>query len=88
MPQGAFGVVLKGTYNRSPVAIKKIKMNDDEDAFEYEVKQMVVLRHPNIVQFMGVARRDDYKFIVMVTDNNTRIQTNSQCNITGTHGRR
>ncbi|KAL0487371.1 serine/threonine-protein kinase/receptor [Acrasis kona] len=69
MAKGAFGVVFRGSYLNSPVAIKVLesKMHQEEgdfDAFESEVKIMKSLRHLNIVQFMGVCVNQNKKIIV------------------------
>ena len=45
---GAFGVVFRGTYNKSPVAIKAIP-NSNIEEFENEVEILKNLRHPNLV---------------------------------------
>eukprot|EP01088_Endostelium_zonatum_P016068 TRINITY_DN4193_c0_g1_i3.p1 TRINITY_DN4193_c0_g1~~TRINITY_DN4193_c0_g1_i3.p1 ORF type:complete len:473 (-),score=188.30 TRINITY_DN4193_c0_g1_i3:89-1507(-) len=55
--EGAFGAVFKGTYCGTEVAIKKMWEND-EDTLLYIKREISVLkgvRHPNIVQFIGVA---------------------------------
>ena len=53
---GAFGAVLKGTYLGAEVAIKKIaEIQEDELIFiEREINLLSALRHPNIVQFIGM----------------------------------
>ncbi len=45
--EGAFGIVFKGMYKRKmPIAIKKLKIEDDRGEFESEVKILKSLRHP------------------------------------------
>ncbi len=62
--EGAFGVVFRGKYKGSHVAIKKLKMINVDLEFENEVRMLMSLRHPNIVLFMGACIGDEYKFIV------------------------
>jgi serine/threonine protein kinase len=76
MAEGNFGVVFKALYKNSVVAVKKIKdLNQGNSDFEREVKIMKALRHPvcyahaqltiqNIVLFMGVCIKDNFRFIV------------------------
>jgi len=56
--RGAFGAVFKGSYFGTDVAIKKIfDLEDDPDAMIYlgrEVNVLKGMRHPNIVQFIGI----------------------------------
>eukprot|EP01089_Gocevia_fonbrunei_P014261 TRINITY_DN3869_c0_g1_i1.p1 TRINITY_DN3869_c0_g1~~TRINITY_DN3869_c0_g1_i1.p1 ORF type:complete len:438 (-),score=76.92 TRINITY_DN3869_c0_g1_i1:38-1351(-) len=56
--RGAFGAVYKGNYYGTEVAIKKIlDLEDDPDAMIYldrEVNVLKGMRHPNIVQFIGI----------------------------------
>eukprot|EP01088_Endostelium_zonatum_P006411 TRINITY_DN18536_c0_g1_i1.p1 TRINITY_DN18536_c0_g1~~TRINITY_DN18536_c0_g1_i1.p1 ORF type:complete len:450 (-),score=102.93 TRINITY_DN18536_c0_g1_i1:96-1412(-) len=56
--RGAFGAVFKGNYLGTDVAIKKVfELEDDPDAMIYierEVNVLQGMRHPNIVQFMGI----------------------------------
>uniref|UniRef100_H3GC06 Protein kinase domain-containing protein n=1 Tax=Phytophthora ramorum TaxID=164328 RepID=H3GC06_PHYRM len=58
--RGGFGLVFTGTYRSRPVAIKKIRVNKDAEAdqieqFIREIALMAILRHPRIVEFIGVA---------------------------------
>ncbi|KAL0489544.1 hypothetical protein AKO1_010458 [Acrasis kona] len=62
--EGAFGVVFKGKYLGSRVAIKMMKRVESEAEFEHEVRMLIMLRHPNIVLFMGACIASDYKYIV------------------------
>jgi hypothetical protein len=60
---GSFGQVFVGKYKETTVAIKKLKVDDDE-MFHKEVGFLVTLRHPNIVLFIGVCGNGDYQLIV------------------------
>ncbi|KAL0489228.1 serine/threonine-protein kinase/receptor [Acrasis kona] len=63
--EGSFGVVFRGLLqNTTPVAIKKLKKEDNIEDFESEVLILLQLRHPNILLFMGVCLKENYKFIV------------------------
>ncbi|KAF4318222.1 hypothetical protein BBO99_00000690 [Phytophthora kernoviae] len=58
--RGGFGLVFTGTYRSRQVAIKKIRLNSDAEAsqiehFIGEITIMATLRHPRIVEFIGVA---------------------------------
>jgi hypothetical protein len=63
--RGAFGVVLKATWNDIPVAVKKLGRAaahmSEEDALEFdrEVSFMRTVRHPHIVLFFGAGSFDD-----------------------------
>ncbi|KAL0490370.1 serine/threonine-protein kinase [Acrasis kona] len=62
--EGTFGVVFSGRYIGSKVAIKMIKRQESESEFEHEVRMLIMLRHPNIVLFIGACVADGYKYIV------------------------
>jgi len=55
--EGTFGVVHKGKWHGTPVAIKTLKFSKVTAAvledFRQEVAMMAKLRHPNVVLFMG-----------------------------------
>ncbi|GMF17704.1 unnamed protein product [Phytophthora lilii] len=58
--RGGFGLVFAGTYRDRQVAVKKIRVNRDGEAaqieqFIREITLMAMLRHPQIVEFIGVA---------------------------------
>ncbi|KAE9249046.1 hypothetical protein PF004_g3590 [Phytophthora fragariae] len=58
--RGGFGLVFAGTYRTRRVAVKKIRVNRDAEAaqieqFIREITLMAMLRHPQIVEFIGVA---------------------------------
>lgn len=68
---GGCGDVHRGTYHRTPVAVKVLKLRSDqipeeaEDAFLHEIKMMMKVRHTHIVPFLGVCVRDGAMQIVM-----------------------
>lgn len=57
LSEGGYGVVHKGLWKQTLVAIKQIKteiIKDDKlDEFRNECAVMEVIRHPNIVMFLG-----------------------------------
>ncbi len=61
--EGSFGVVFKGVYQGTDVAVKMLKLEDAED-FTHEVRMLASVRHPNLVLFIGVSVSEDHKFIV------------------------
>ena len=76
LAQGAFGVVYRGLWRRQLVAIKELKITSDseEDHEEFqkilqelknEIQTLSLLRHKNIVNFMGVCIKppDTYAII-------------------------
>lgn len=67
---GAFGVVYKGKWKTSPVAIKQSgNLNVDEetvDQFKKEATLMLNLRpHPNCIQVLGISNTENNFFVVM-----------------------
>jgi serine/threonine protein kinase len=61
---GNFGDVYKGTWNRTPVALKKLKQDQMQD-FVHELVTLKNLRHPNIVAFLGIyTSKSQDKYIV------------------------
>eukprot|EP00002_Diphylleia_rotans_P021020 TRINITY_DN4086_c0_g1_i9.p1 TRINITY_DN4086_c0_g1~~TRINITY_DN4086_c0_g1_i9.p1 ORF type:complete len:583 (-),score=171.43 TRINITY_DN4086_c0_g1_i9:525-2273(-) len=61
--EGNFGTVFHGTYFGTDVAIKKI--NDDEQKYlDREVMILKSIRHPNIVQLMGVCEHSSGLYLV------------------------
>lgn len=67
--RGGFGDVFKGIWQRTPVAIKKLKIqkltSKDVEGFHQEAKLMSDLRHPNIVSFFKVCTEPGNYCIVM-----------------------
>jgi len=64
---GNFGQVFRGTYFGTEVAIKQLLDVDDKDMHKYIEREMSTLRdmrHPNVVQFMGLCRHGTDIFIV------------------------
>ncbi|KAF8170487.1 kinase-like domain-containing protein [Mycena galopus ATCC 62051] len=66
---GGFGTVFKGTWNRTPVAIKNLRnaanVRASTDLLRNEIKIWNTLRHPNILQFLGANTLDNEPFLVM-----------------------
>ncbi|MBA0592894.1 hypothetical protein Gorai_009859, partial [Gossypium raimondii] len=68
---GSFGEILKASWRGTPVAVKRIlpSLSDDRlviQDFRHEVKLLVKLRHPNIVQFLGAVT--DRKPLMLITE--------------------
>lgn len=67
LSSGNFGKVFRGTYFGTEVAVKKLLDVDDEFMHKYIEREMAILkslRHPNIVQFMGLSKhRNDYYIV-------------------------
>jgi len=62
--EGAFGVVFKGEWKSNMVAVKKMKVSDDE-SFIREVSILQSLRHPNILYLYGYSSNDSGdKFLI------------------------
>jgi len=64
---GNFGQIYKGSYFGIDVAIKQLLDVDDKDMHKYIEREMVTLRdmrHPNVVQFMGLSRNQTDVFII------------------------
>lgn len=67
---GSFGVVFKGEYLGTPVAIKEVLPNKEYDVEKYFERECVLMkeaRHPNIVQYLGLSKgpgRDGRIYIV------------------------
>eukprot|EP01103_Thecamoeba_quadrilineata_P003312 TRINITY_DN130_c0_g2_i1.p1 TRINITY_DN130_c0_g2~~TRINITY_DN130_c0_g2_i1.p1 ORF type:complete len:349 (+),score=82.07 TRINITY_DN130_c0_g2_i1:59-1105(+) len=64
---GNFGQVFRGTYFGTEVAIKQLLDVDDKDMHKYIEREMATLRdmrHPNVVQFMGLSRNHTDVYII------------------------
>lgn len=63
--KGAFGHVYKGEYFGTPVCIKILKGEDPNECklMQREVTSLK-FEHPNLVQFMGVAEKDEEILII------------------------
>jgi len=64
---GNFGQVSRGTYFGTEVAIKQLLDVDDKDMHKYIEREMATLRdmrHPNVVQFMGLSRNGTDVYII------------------------
>ncbi|KAE8719422.1 transmembrane emp24 domain-containing protein p24delta9-like [Hibiscus syriacus] len=69
--KGSFGEILKASWRGTPVAVKRIlpSLSDDKlviQDFRHEVKVLVKLRHPNVVQFLGAVT--DKKPLMLITE--------------------
>ncbi|KAK8966860.1 Serine/threonine-protein kinase EDR1 [Platanthera guangdongensis] len=69
--KGSFGEILKAFWRGTPVAVKRIlpSLSDDRlviQDFRHEVKLLVKLRHPNIVQFLGAVT--DRRPLMLITE--------------------
>ncbi|KAJ7268960.1 kinase-like domain-containing protein [Mycena rebaudengoi] len=66
---GGFGMVYRGTWNRTEVAIKVLRneagIKPSPVSVRNEIEIWSTLRHPNVVQFFGANTLDDKPFIVM-----------------------
>jgi len=68
---GKFGEVYIGTYLGTPVAIKKILESDEDTkvSIERELQMLKGVRHPNIVQFLGLCQhKGDIYFVTEYMD--------------------
>lgn len=64
---GNFGVVYKAKIGNVLMAVKRSKGKQGREAFLQEVKTMLVLKHPSIVQFLGIAEDSaDDSIIIMI----------------------
>jgi Janus kinase 2 len=69
--EGAFGLVMKGRYKETVVAVKKLSITLEQCnqtvlmEFGAEASVMAELRHPNIVMFMGVTVHPEFIALVM-----------------------
>lgn len=64
---GSFGQVLKASYFGTEVAVKKLFNVDDKMMQKYIQRELATLkniRHPNVVQFMGLSKNESGIFIV------------------------
>ncbi|CAF0911919.1 unnamed protein product, partial [Didymodactylos carnosus] len=64
---GEFAEVYEGTYRKSRVAIKVLKEPNSAALFLHEADIMSSLKHPNLVQLLGVAQSPD-NVIYLVTE--------------------
>ncbi|CEM30732.1 unnamed protein product [Vitrella brassicaformis CCMP3155] len=72
--RGGFGVVYRGVFRGRPVAVKIAHPSEELDMHEQfievlrEVEPMQHLRHPNIVEFLGVCAADKKHGLMIVTE--------------------
>ncbi|CAF0776350.1 unnamed protein product [Didymodactylos carnosus] len=64
---GEFAEVYEGTYRKTRVAIKVLKESNSAALFLREADIMSSLKHPNLVQLLGVAQKPD-NVIYLVTE--------------------
>lgn len=65
--RGSFGVVYRGIWAGTPIALKHIKVRNAkkmQSVFETEVRVHSILRHPNIVQIMAISLLKNSVYIV------------------------
>ena len=59
--KGSFGVIYEATWHGTKIAIKKLPSNMSQkllNEFYQEAELMKTLRHPNILQYLGIAQSD------------------------------
>ncbi|CEL96930.1 unnamed protein product [Vitrella brassicaformis CCMP3155] len=72
--RGGFGVVYRGVFKGRPVAVKVAHPSEELAPHEQfievlrEVEPMFHLRHPNIVEFLGVCAADEKHGLMIVTE--------------------
>lgn len=65
--RGSFGIVRLAEWRHTPVAIKILyqdAQNEDRELFEKEVKMMATTHHPNVVQFFGYTRTPELTLVM------------------------
>nr|CDS28439.1 tyrosine protein kinase Src42A [Hymenolepis microstoma] len=65
---GHFGVVFKARIGNVLMAVKKSKGKEGREAFIQEAKRMLLLKHPSIVQFLGIAEDSTDKSIIIMLE--------------------
>ncbi|XRB10535.1 protein kinase [Pseudoscourfieldia marina] len=71
--EGQFGSVYQAQWRGTPVAVKKIKLDMEEDVtavneFKSEIAIQHTLHHPNILQFFGVVLKTEKANSVMIVN--------------------
>ncbi|KAM7536647.1 hypothetical protein Aperf_G00000083127 [Anoplocephala perfoliata] len=66
--EGNFGEVYKAKVGNVLIAVKKSKGEQGREAFIQEAKTMLMLKHPSIVQFMGIAEEVDGKSVIIMLE--------------------
>lgn len=62
---GSFGCVILSTWNKTTVAVKKIKSSEEPKYIYREINVMDKIRHPNLISIMGICFTESYFYIVM-----------------------
>jgi len=62
--RGGYGIVSRGYYLGTEVAIKVLLDPNDIDSFIHEAKMLKALRHPNVVLFLGISHNEGRYYIV------------------------
>ena len=57
---GGYGVVFAGTYNRIPVAIKRIQLTHDLTDLLREEDALQKFNHPNVIKLYLITTDDDF----------------------------
>lgn len=82
--EGNFGIVYKGIWDGTSVALKLLNSEEVFDEFLNEVKLLKSVNHPNVVRFLGIFEKEpNQKMIVMVLEGK-----DSGFNIAGVFGQR
>lgn len=63
--KGAFGVVWKGLWRNTFVAVKHINSEAERREFAIEVRQLSRVSHPNIVRLYGACTQREHVCLVM-----------------------
>lgn len=63
--RGSFGVVSKGFYLKTPVAIKSLDSNGEDKAIIREISILAQANHENIISIMAASRSETEFHIIM-----------------------
>ena len=85
LANGAFGMVYRGTWGDTDVALKKIdyeharqrlELSPEEvaEALEWEVARLATTHHPNLVQFHGICHKEGASYLVLEFCHNGSLQ--------------
>lgn len=69
--KGAFGTTYAGTWRGANVAIKVVRVSDTSELINFlrEVQSMCVLKHPNILTFLGAVLCSPTDFWLLTGEN-------------------